>query len=218
MAQMMVDLKVRGGVLLACLLASGVVFYVLRQRVSGEIAEPPYRLSELPMELGEWHGEDLQVLPETIEVLRAHDHVDRVYTNAHGAKVGLHIANWVDPELGTGAPHHPEICYPNAGWQIIERRSELRKLADGQELPVEWILHEHSGQMVVTAHFFRLGKLYFTQSGQLGMRVSELWGLGRWPFTEKILLQGDFPTIELAQPVMGDLVSLASGAVMDLED
>jgi hypothetical protein len=60
--------------------------------------------------------------------------------------------------------------------------------------------------------------LYFTQSGQLGMRVSELWGLGRWPFTEKILLQGDFPTIELAQPVMGDLVSLASGAVMDLED
>src|SRR5690606_38325690 len=86
------------------------------------IRVPSTEISELPLVIGDWRGED-QPLDEHMEqFIGASSQVNRAYVNSDGARVAIHAAVWTDEKhLGDVAPHEPLICYSNAGWTTLSR-------------------------------------------------------------------------------------------------
>ena len=82
---------------------------------------PPSRpLAEMPQDIGPWHGRDLSIAPETLEVLGKGIFLNRSYqpSNASGAQaipVGLFIGYFPTQRSGQSI-HSPQNCLPGSGW------------------------------------------------------------------------------------------------------
>jgi len=155
----------------------------------------------IPVKFGEWSSQDLPMEDQTIQVLKAHSFINRLYTRASGASVSLHAANWQNEETIAPAPHHPEVCYPGAGWKILERRMVNCPSDDG-EFPMELMLFERNGQRVVTGHWFQTGGLRYAEGSQFQKERHRFWGTRAWPGTEKFLLQCSSATLSSGQEVL----------------
>jgi EpsI family protein len=100
------------------LLLSVVLFLQARKRP--ELTPPSEKLAAFPSEFNGWTGRDVPIPQETLDVLKAGDTLERVYTNpASPAYVDLFIGYF--PTQRTGAQiHSPKNCLPGAGWAPVE--------------------------------------------------------------------------------------------------
>lgn len=113
--------------LVLCLLSS-VAFYghVLRfQKV--EVNNIP-DFSEVPLEIGDWKGQDFTFGEDVLDVLKANRTFFRRYVNSSGTEVWLFIGYWADQKYGA-QPHSPLHCLPGSGWNIVSNK--LIPLAGG---------------------------------------------------------------------------------------
>ncbi len=101
------------------------------------VGEPDLVVTELPFKMARWTGDEQPILDDTVRVLNAHSFINRVYRDDLGREITMHAAVWAKPDLGEIAPHHPEVCYTAAGWQIMSRRIVYAN--DMRERPVELI-------------------------------------------------------------------------------
>ena len=145
-------------------------------------------LSVTPLELDGWRGEDVEIRDDTIQVLKSDSFINRTYRDGLGREMSIHIANWLNPDTISAAPHHPEICYPAAGWEIRERRT-VQLATKAGEIPMELILFQRGQQRVVTGHWFQVGDLAFVSSDGFQKERHRFWGKRAWPSTTKFLLQ-----------------------------
>lgn len=103
-----------GAILLAC---SGVAYRVTAASLDAAVSErimPDRPLDTLPMVLGDWAGERIELAPEIVRVAGIDDHVSRVYRNLkNGDIVTLYVSYTGRPRTMLG--HRPTICYPNTG-------------------------------------------------------------------------------------------------------
>ncbi len=153
------------------------------------VEAPQIDLQSVPLTLGPWQGEDIEIQEETLGVLSAHSFIQRRYTDVIGREISFHAAIWGTPEeVGMAAPHHPEICYPSAKWTIMERRVVDLK-AEQLVIPVELIHFQRQSGSIVTAHWYRMGDTYFTSADEARAELLSRWGEKSWPCVEKYLLQ-----------------------------
>lgn len=76
---------------------------------------PPRHLSTLPMQWGDWAGNDVPVALNTLRVAKNDDYINRVYVNNKTREwVNLYIAYTARPRTMIG--HQPDVCYPAGGW------------------------------------------------------------------------------------------------------
>ncbi len=103
--------------------ASGIGYRVLAERLARPVESVPLPgegLSEFPMEVGDWQGQDLPLSEAIIRATDTDDHLSRRYTRHGGTDaVTLFVAYGV--RTRDLLPHRPEVCYPGAGWVIHER-------------------------------------------------------------------------------------------------
>jgi EpsI family protein len=115
-------------------------------------AVPPVRpLSEMPKDLGSWKFvEDGVVDPETQEVLKADDLLNRVFVQpSTNAGVNLFIAAFRSQRNGK-APHSPQNCLPGNGWTPLQ--SEELSLDVGRGAPIsvnQWVIEHGESRSVV---------------------------------------------------------------------
>ena len=166
-----------------------------------EVQPPAVPLESIPMQLGQWTGEAVELADETAQVLRAHSHINRIYRDPIGREISLHIGIWTNPEYGVSAPHHPTVCYPAAGWEIMSRQGSEVSTAAGS-IPAEMIHFQREGAQVVTAHWYQIGDLRYTSSDNIGTQSLRMWGRHEWPCTVKVLLQTRSGDISAAEPVL----------------
>src|SRR4051794_28724749 len=80
---------------------------------SRDLQRAAARLRDVPMELGDWTGRDLELDPREVQVAEFAGYVNRVYVNGKtGRSVGLLVA------CGRPGPisvHLPEYCFVGAG-------------------------------------------------------------------------------------------------------
>ena len=74
----------------------------------------PFRLAELPMDLGPWKGRDSAMDPRIVRISGSTDHVSRSYVNQQTG-VGLDLFILYGPAFDVSL-HTPEICYPSIGY------------------------------------------------------------------------------------------------------
>lgn len=79
---------------------------------------PRGTLARLPLELGDWIGQDSPLKEVVVRATDTDDHVNRVYRSRDGHDgVAFYVAYGVN--LRDLAPHRPEVCYPSAGWTLV---------------------------------------------------------------------------------------------------
>jgi EpsI family protein len=100
------------------LLLSAVIFLQARKRP--ELTPPSEKLAAFPSEVNGWTGRDVPIPQETLDVLKAGDTLERIYTNPNNSSyVDLFIGYF--PTQRTGAQiHSPKNCLPGAGWAPVE--------------------------------------------------------------------------------------------------
>ena len=85
---------------------------------------PPSRpLTELPQNFGNWHGRDLPIAPESLEILGKGVFLNRTYAGAPEpgervvVPVGLFIGYFPTQRTGQSI-HSPQNCLPGSGWSF----------------------------------------------------------------------------------------------------
>ena len=120
----------RFGLLLAIVLAGGIVIHVWER--AGEARVARRALREMPAEIGPWRqvGADLRFDAETESVLRADDYLSRNYRLPDGRTASFYVGYYATQR--TGATYHsPLNCLPGSGWEMKEPGSVTIKPANG---------------------------------------------------------------------------------------
>lgn len=203
-------LTLRAIVLAGGLLLSYTVATFVRSAYQTEMTPPVAPLTAIPLQLGECEGRDLETADDTVQVMDAYSFINRTYRDPVGREIVLHAAAFTDPEYIGTAPHHPTVCYPAAGWKIIERQSDTMDVG-GEDVPIEWILFQKDAARIVTAHWFRTGEDVFTGSEGFQARMAS-WGQSTRPCIEKFLLQVAQPSIDGAKPIIQPFLPLVANA------
>ncbi len=173
---------------------------------------------QVPESFAGWVGQDIPIADDTVRVLNAYSFINRLYRNPSKSTVSLHAASWENEDTISPAPHHPDICYPAAGWKLLERKT-VQCEATGGAFPMELILFERNGQRVVAAVWFQTGDLRYASGEQFKKNRSRFWGTREWPGTEKFLLQTNGSSIDASSEVLttfaADLMAAIQSSAVD---
>jgi EpsI family protein len=81
------------------------------------LAREPF--SHLPMQIGNWKGQDVGLDERVLNVLGVDDYVSRVYA-ANSMSIGLYAGFYKSQRQGATI-HSPLNCLPGAGWNPVDR-------------------------------------------------------------------------------------------------
>ena len=107
--------------ILAGLLLAATTAYSFYLRGNEVVQASPPDLSAVPLELGDWHGEDMMIDQKTRDVLKNDDARMIRYTNSKGKEVILYLSYWKTQKYGA-QPHSPIHCIPGSGWNITRNQ------------------------------------------------------------------------------------------------
>jgi hypothetical protein len=108
------------GLLAICLLvASGFTYKVVLSLTANTVIKLPVALSNLPLEIGNWKGLEVEIPTTTREYMEknfADDYISRRYINNQtGIWADVYIVYCASRPGGMVA-HQPLVCYPGGGW------------------------------------------------------------------------------------------------------
>ena len=137
------------------LLLEAVAFYAFASRQ--ETTPPVQPLVLFPSVIGDWLiYRDFPIEPDTLEVLKADDTLNRLYVNqSTKGLAGLYIAYFRTQRYGQ-APHSPKNCLPGGGWEPI--KSDLLSVSvPGWDAPitVNRYVVEHGDERSVTLYWYQ---------------------------------------------------------------
>jgi exosortase D (VPLPA-CTERM-specific) len=88
--------------------------------VGGRAEAVPQRssFSLLPLQIGEWRGQDQALPPEIVQALQLDDYANVNFVNpGDGATLNFYAAYYASQRQGASA-HSPRSCIPGGGWEI----------------------------------------------------------------------------------------------------
>ena len=99
-------------------------------------------LSEMPEQIGSWHGSDIAIADDVLAILGKGDFLNRIYSGGtadavnHGVTpISLFIGYFATQRTGQ-AIHSPQNCLPGAGWTFQSSRYGTLKADDGRSVNV----------------------------------------------------------------------------------
>jgi EpsI family protein len=90
-------------------------------------------LKQVPMEIGDWVGEELEVRQREIEILGTNAILARKYTRPGVEPLYLSI---VYSEKRRGTSHPPDVCYTGDGWTITKKNTRVITPVTGENFAV----------------------------------------------------------------------------------
>jgi len=146
-----------------------VLSLVLRIYLSAAPVAPVRQpLANFPRQVGNWQMVKDEVIdPETLNVLKADDYLQRIYQNSEGQYASLFVAYYRAQQAGESM-HSPKNCLPGAGWDPVESgRLQLGTDAAGRPIQVNRYVVENSGQRELVLYWYQ-------EQGRV--IASEYWG------------------------------------------
>lgn len=143
--------------LLALLIPFGLLAITLRYMV----VEPkqPSNLASMPLQIGDWRGQDIPVSQATASVLQATEVLLRDYVIADDEYVGLFIAYFRDQKYGSQI-HSPRHCVPGGGW-VVEGLERVPFDMGAEQITVNRMTIAHKAEVNQMFYWFH------TRSGDL---------------------------------------------------
>ena len=110
--------------------------FALEGRQGKEILPAHEALSAFPIEIQAWHGRELGLAPETLEVLGPGEFLSRDYQrSSFEAPLNLFIAFFPSQRSGDTI-HSPKNCLPGAGWAPVGSGHISLRRPDGSSVLV----------------------------------------------------------------------------------
>jgi EpsI family protein len=147
---------------------------------------PPWKVQDLPMQLGDWKGENAKLDEKIFKATGAHSLVNRIYTDEAGNVMSLHFAVFTDPNEGIW--HNPVSCYVSAGWVRQENEKVFLPGTSDDKSKVSLSIWTKGGETAVIAYWFQLGEHRLYSRGDLGTVRWQMRGQKTWPAMLKILI------------------------------
>ncbi len=92
-------------------------------------------------------------------------------------------------------PHHPDVCYPGAGFTAVDRRRVKIDL-DGKQVPAEIVFVQEGFSFDQYRLPFSSGSKRLRIGGELQKEKYRFWGTLGWPDTYKSLVQNQCSELE----------------------
>ena len=109
-----------GALALILLIAAGLAYRAAASRLEEPPAiPPPVSLAEMPMEIGRWRGQDLDIPSVTEDYMKtnfADDYVSRRYVNTSEGNYADAYVVYCSSRPGGLLGHQPMVCFPAHGW------------------------------------------------------------------------------------------------------
>lgn len=179
---------------LVLILLAGLVHGLWADRwgTAPELAAAAVRLSGIPMRFGDWEGKDMPVDAESFAMAGPTSYLSRLYTHRRTKASALVIL--MCGRAGKMVVHTPEVCYPGAGFELLDA-------------PYPWPVRAAGGEELGTFWTARFGK---AGAGSANLRLIWGWSPGdswqapaspRWhfrsaPFLYKFYVSLDAPETE----------------------
>ena len=111
-------------IVVPAILAAGFVHgrWTDRWTPSRAVAEAVNRLTRVPLEIGDWHGQDFEIDKRAISMAGIDGYVSRRYDSPRLGAVSILL---VCGRPGPIAAHTPEVCYGGAGYEAIREPAEV---------------------------------------------------------------------------------------------
>lgn len=170
---------------IAAIVAINLGFLAVHKR--GEVVLPDRQPDELPLNLGDWQGERLDVEPQIFDAVGADATADRIYRTASGDELSLHVALF--GSYYRRLQHHPDVCYSANGYSKVESKRTTVRLPSGKTIPADLVLWRRDDLRVQTLHWFQLGDQVLLEEQDLRPASWALRGEKNWPPLVKVLLQ-----------------------------
>ena len=176
------------------LIAIGVVVvsfagsYAVRAAMeTPEVALPDRDFDTLPMQLGKWHGEDVELDPEVFINTDAHKAVQREYEDRQGNVISLFLAIYDQPDRGIY--HNPMNCYRANGYQKTEDTMSELKCDGVPSTQIRITTWEKSGRKEIVIYWYRFGEHAPFSRWDMAFVRWKMAGITPWPAMIKVLLQ-----------------------------
>ncbi|MCL4191019.1 MAG: EpsI family protein [Thermoguttaceae bacterium] len=163
------------------------VAMIHRAYVPAEVVIPEQPLSSLPMQLGDWTGESIELDERLFNAIGAHTVVNRVYRNPAGQQVSVHLALIADPTANPS--HYPEVCYPSSGWGVVDRETSKIEAPGAAPVSARRMVYEQDRQQVQILFWYQLGDRSFVDRDSYRNARQAYFGRREWPPAIKVLLQ-----------------------------
>lgn len=194
-------------VLAAMLVAIEAGFQGLRaHRSMAEVEMPPWKLDQLPSDLGDWHGEPTEVDSRIFRNLGAAQTRATLYQPPFGQAVVAHIAIF-DHELG-GLPHHPNLCYGGNGFRPVSTREIRIRTDSGREIPAALVHYQRDNQSLAVLFWYQYGDRILTDSSQTAAARLAVGVRRARPAVVKVMLQTPLDTPDQAEGRLRELARL----------
>ena len=175
-----------------------VAVYAVSHLVQAE-TEPPdvempnWTFRDLPLQLGDWHGENFQMDPKIAAATGAEVIVDRLYRDEQSRSISLHTAMFSNPT--DGVLHSPLNCYPGNGWRKLTETRENVRVSGESTIAVSLTTWEKEGSQLMVVYWYQLGDQVLYSRFDLGSLRVKMWSQPKWPALLKVLVQ--MPIVEI---------------------
>jgi hypothetical protein len=155
---------------------------------------PPDALEKIPLQIGDWTGQEEPLDEAIIETADTDTHISRKYSRYNASEyILLYIA--AGKRARDLMPHRPEVCYTGAGWTRVSSYTKEFLLENGKELPCS--VFQFSKGALNTKNVIILD--YYIVDGQLcrdiSLMRSKIWrGSGTINYVAQVQIVTDIKT------------------------
>jgi len=163
---------IRVRILLLVLLGAAVVL-AGRLDARGGRAGAGIDVTQVPLGLGAYAGDDLRLDDQTLLVLGASQHLNRQYRDAGEGRYWIFLGYFARQRFGSQI-HSPRHCYPGSGWTIIDQRA-----GGGLGGPASELLLQREKERRVVLYQYRTRGGWTTSELRLKLEMARNALLGR---------------------------------------
>jgi EpsI family protein len=194
------------------MLGFGVTYRTLTARLTNpEDISPmsPDALEKLPLQIGDWTGQEVPLDEAIIEATDTDAHINRQYSrNNTSEQVLLYIA--AGKRARDLMPHRPEVCYTGAGWTRVKSDSVELQLDD--ETTLSCSVFQFSKGTLNTKNVIILD--YYIVDGQfcrdISLMRSKIWrGSGSISYVAQVQIVTDITTERTADAAVKTISAFA---------
>ena len=152
--------------------------------------------SSLPLQFGDWNGQEYFFSDETNQVLKADTYAFRKYTSGDGKELWLFVAYFKSQKYGSQI-HSPKNCLPGSGWKIMSRKKILIKTDTGSDLKVNKLLISDKLSTEVMYYWFQTRSGIITS--ELGLKLDLVFNSLKRAPTDAAFVRINLPLNQLSE-------------------
>ncbi len=165
----MANLKLRYLIVVILLIVTTTVVSALQYDSSADDTTGFVDLQKIPMQVGNWNGQDLHLDESVYEILETRAIIHRNYTDNLGHTILLSIVYYHDTKVDF---HAPEACLGGRGQRTSKKVKDLELYVNNRKFPLEVaeIIATNDNSYGISYYFYKAGS--FLGQNYIQMRLN----------------------------------------------